>query len=72
MQNSASIDSCVMARLFLVKGLMVEAKVNNDALHGAKVLLEVILLWIITNRIACADSFFTPVVSAELIHTRGS
>ena len=40
-------------------------------LHGAKVILELVLPWINTHRPVCADSYFASVPSAILLHNNG-
>ena len=45
--------------------------VNDDALHGSKVLLVVVLLHVNTTRIFCAHRYFTSVSSVDLLHMSG-
>ena len=43
-------------------------KFNDDVPLGAKVLLEVVFPWVITNLYACDDSYFTSISTAKLLH----
>ena len=77
-ENGAEIQdaSCgvsgIMIRLKVVKGVVDrEADDNNEMLHGAKVLLGLVLPWINTHRLVCADSYFASVPSAILLHDNG-
>ena len=77
-ENGAEIQdaSCgvsgIMIRLKIVKGVVDrEADDNHEMLHGAKVLLELVLPWINTNRLVCADSYFASVPAAILLHDNG-
>ena len=48
---------------------MGEEEHNDDTPHGTNILLKVDLPFVNTNRVVCADSYFTSVFIAELIHT---
>ena len=48
-----------------------EADDNHEMLHGAKVLLELVLPWINTNRLVCADAYFMSIPSVILLHNNG-
>ena len=81
-QNAACGESGILIRLHVVKNrteedLEQEAVVVDDdgneqeALHGAKVLLNLVFPWKDTNRIVCADSYFASVPGARLLHKNG-
>ena len=72
MQTLACEDSSVMMRLLLVKGAMMEAKVNDDVLHGEKVTLGIVQSRVDSNRVICANTHFASVATTELLHLNGS
>ena len=45
--------------------------VENGVTHGAAVLMELVLPWVNTHRIVCADIYFASVISAELMYING-
>ena len=74
-QTSCCATSGVMIRMKLVKSdaADTEAEHNEDTNHGTQVMLHLIEPWLYTNRIVCADSYFSSVSSAmELLrrHTK--
>ena len=70
-QNSACGECGIMMRLNLVKGGSYHDNVENGVTHGASVLMEIVLLWVNTHGIVCADSYFASVTAAELLYLNG-
>ena len=54
-----------------MKGGSAHESVENGVTHGASVLMELVLPWLNTHRIVCADSYFESVTAAELIYLNG-
>ena len=52
-----------MKRLNLVKGGSDHKNVENGVTHGAAILMELILPWVNTHWIVCADSYFASVIA---------
>ena len=74
-QNSACGPSGVMFKLKLVKTAESEqhaAEEGPDGLnHGTLVLKELVLPWLMKDRVVCADSYFATVQSAEELRKMG-
>ena len=70
-QNSACGECGIMMRLKPVKGVSDHGNVENGVTHGASVLMELVLPWVNTHRIVCADNYFLYVTSAELLYLNG-
>ena len=58
-------------RLKLVKGGSDHDNVENGVTHGSTVFMELVLPWVNTHRVVCADSYFTLIESAELLYLNG-
>ena len=58
-------------RLKLVKGGSDHDNTENGITHGAAVFMELVLPWVNTHRIVCADSYFASVTAAELLYLNG-
>ena len=54
-------------RLKMLKGGSNHKNVENSVTHGDVVLMELVLPWVNTHRIVCADSDFASVTAAELL-----
>jgi hypothetical protein len=72
-QNSACGRSGVMLQLKLVVSKEDEdfEDVDEDMLHGTKVLSELVAAWAGSKRIVCADSYFASVQTAEHLLSMG-
>ena len=60
-QNSDCSEYGIMMRLKLVKGRSDHDNVENGVTHGAAVLMQLVLPWLNTHRIVCADIYFTSI-----------
>ena len=58
-------------RLKLVKGGSDHDNVENSVTHGSADLMELVLPWLNTHRVVCADSYFSLVVAAKLLYLNG-
>ena len=58
-------------KLKLVKGGSDHDNVENGVTHGAAVLIKLILPWVNTNTLVCANSYFASITEAELIYLNG-
>ena len=54
-----------------MKGGSSHENVENNVTHGAAVLMELVLPWLNTHRMFCADSYFASVTAAELLYLNG-
>ena len=54
-----------------MKGGSDHDNVENGVTHGATVLMELVLPWVNTHKIVCADSYFVSVTASELIYPNG-
>jgi Transposase IS4 len=74
-QNSACGRSGVMLQLNIVKTAKEQAAidqeegVNNNILHGTKILKQLVSPWAFSDRLVCADSYFASVVAVEELRT---
>ena len=58
-------------RLKLVKGGSDHDNVENSVTRRATVFMEIVLPWVNTHRIVCADRYFVSVTSDELLYLNG-
>ena len=63
--NSACGDSDIAIRLFLVKGVKREVKINNDTPQYAKLLLEVKMPCVNANSVICVCSYFGSIAASK-------
>ena len=54
-----------------MKGGSDHDNVENGVTHGSAVLMELLVPWVNTHRVVCADSYFALVASAELLYLNG-
>ena len=54
-----------------MKGRSDHDNVENCVTHGAAIFMELVLPWVNTHRIVCADSYFASVTAAEFIYLNG-
>jgi hypothetical protein len=73
-QNAACGCSGIMLRLKVVKGKTAtedDGDYNEQLLHGTKILKELVLPWWWTDRIVCADLYFSSVGTAMELQQHG-
>ena len=70
-QNSGCGECGIMIRLKLVKGGSDHDNVENGVTHGASILRELVLPWVNTHRIVCANIYFASVTESELLDING-
>ena len=70
-QNSACNECGIMMRLKPLKGGSDHDNVENGVTHGTAVLMDLILPWVNTHKVVCADSYFALVTAAELLYVNG-